>query len=84
MIAQMYCAKLLCQKAILARDIYYDRVKLLGNDMTFLVDLDKATIHEEPKRQIICQLIFACDAGSPEISEYLRDLFSKLQKSEIQ
>lgn len=40
MIAQMRCAKSLCQKAILARDIYYDRVKHLGNDMTFLGDLD--------------------------------------------
>ena len=85
MIAQMCCAKLLCQKAALARDIYYDRVKLLGNDMTLLGNLDKATIHEEPKRQFlnrIRQLIFAYDAGSPEISEYLRDLFFKTAEIE--
>lgn len=85
MIAQMCCAKLLCQKAALARDIYYDRVKLLGNDMTLLGNLDKATIHEEPKRQFlnrIRQLIFAYDAGSPEISEYLHDLFFKAAEIE--
>ena len=60
MIAQMRCAKLLCQKAILARDIYYDRVKHLGNDMTFLGDLDKATIHEEPKRHMSIDFCMRC------------------------
>lgn len=82
MIAQMCCAKLLCQKAVLARDIYYDRMNLLIDGQEFGDVLDLSAIHAEPQNQFlnrIRQLVYTSNACSTEIKEYLNYLLSNIQ-----
>ena len=82
MIAQMCCAKLLCQKDTLARDIYYDRMMLLGEGQELDSILELSAVHAEPQKQFmnrIRQLVHTSNACSSEIKEYLNDLFSNIQ-----
>lgn len=82
MIAQMCCAKLLCQKPALARDIYYDRMKLLSDEQEFGTALDLSVSHAEPQNQFINRikhLAHTSNACSTEIKEYLNYLFSNIQ-----
>jgi len=82
MIAQMCCAKLLCQKATLARDIYYDRMRLLSDGQELGTALDLSAIHAETQSQFvnrIKQLVRTSNACSTEIKEYLNYLFSNIQ-----
>lgn len=79
-IAQMCCAKLLCQKNSLARDIYCDRLKLLSADKTATGSLDWSEIHAEPNAYFINrikQLAASSNAySSEEIRKYINALFS--------
>ena len=82
MIAQMCCTKLLCQKATLARDIYYDRMKLLSDGQEFYVGLDLSAIYTESYTQFvnrIKQMAYTTTACSKAIKEYLNYLFSNIQ-----
>lgn len=81
LIAQMCCAKLLCEKTTLARDIYYDRMKLLDDWQEFSTELDLSAIHAETQCQFINrikQLVRTSKACSTEINGYLNHLLSNI------
>lgn len=87
-IAQMCCAKLLCQKNLLARDIYYDRLKLQSADNTANGSLNWSEIHAESNAHFINrikQLAISSNAySSEEIRKYINGLLSCVEHCNIE
>lgn len=82
MIAQICCSKLLCQKATLARDIYYDRMKLLSDSQELCTGLELSAIYAESYVHFvnrIKQMAYTSTACSEVIKEYFNILFSNIQ-----
>ena len=82
MIAQMCCAKLLCHKDVLARDIYLDRIRLLSGPQESEARLTSSVLQSEPRERFIDRLkrlAFASDECSEEIRAYFQALFADIQ-----
>ena len=88
MIAQMCCAKLLCQKDRLARDIFIDRLRLLNekrtpeNDLKSVADFCQVVcqnLSNDSFLNALFQAVFTSPVCVGEIREYFKRLFLEIK-----
>lgn len=81
MIAQMCCAKLLCQKQELSRDIYCDRMNLLYGASNLPANFAQQ-VHSESLCQFVGRLrdqAFSTEIMSAQMLKYFRHLFDVIE-----
>lgn len=81
MIVQMCCAKLLCQKEELSRDIYFDRMSLLFGESNLPIDFYQQ-VHSESPYQFVSRLknqVFLTDNISAHTVSYFVHLFDIIE-----
>ena len=82
MIVQMCCAKLLCHKQELSKDIYCDRMNLLYGASSFSADFAQQ-VHSESLRQFVERLrnqVFSTEILSEPMVNYFINLFDIIKE----
>lgn len=82
MIVQMCCAKLLCHKQELSKDIYCDRMNLLYGASSFSADFAQQ-VHSESLRQFLERLrnqVFSTEISSEPMVNYFINLFDIIER----